>query len=198
MVRVIRQVASAFPDNLASLNDLLNGTEEALVIFEPALKIAEPVSALLTDFEREYFTVLAIDESDAGDATVAHQRLLAVQTSDHQITTATHQLIPAIYIPSAKLPAARSLISKLQQFPNSQIDPIQYLILGLVRRGEQIRVLEIDSLPLPDSNPNKLRLQLANRSNDGFFSTFVLRKISKVFTRVALNFKLKPNFITVV
>ena len=198
MVRVIRQVASAFPDNLASLNDLLNGTEQALVIFEPALKIAEPVSALLTDFEREYFTVLAIEESDAGDATVAHQRLLAVQTSDHQITTATHQLIPAIYIPSAKLPAARSLISELQQFPNSQIDPIQYLILGLVRRGEQIRVLEIDSLPPVDSNPNKLRLQLANRSNDGFFSTFVLRKISKGFTRVALNFKLKPNFITVV
>ena len=74
-------MASAFPDNLASLNDLLNGTEQALVIFEPALKIAEPVSALLTDFEREFFTVLAIEESDAGDATVAHQRLLAVQTS---------------------------------------------------------------------------------------------------------------------
>ncbi|NDF02579.1 MAG: CDP-alcohol phosphatidyltransferase family protein, partial [Actinobacteria bacterium] len=191
-------MASAFPDNLASLNDLLNGTEEALVVFEPALKIAEPVRALLTDFEREYFTVLAIEESAAGDATVAHQRLLAVQTLDHQITAATHQLIPAIYIPSAKLPAARSLISELQQFPNSQIDPIQYLILGLVRRGEQIRVLEIDSLPPADSNPNKLRLQLANRSNDGFFSTFVLRKISKVFTRVALNLKLKPNFITVV
>jgi hypothetical protein len=41
-------------------------------------------------------------------------------------------------------------------------------------------------------------LQLANRSNDGFFSTFILRKISKVFTRAALNLKLKPNFVTVV
>ena len=198
MVRVIRQVAGAFPDNLASLKELINGGEQALVVFEPALKIAEPLSALLTDFEREYFTVLAIAESESGDATVAHQRLLAVQTSDHQITTATHQLIPAIYIPSAKLPAVRSLISELVRFPNSQIDPVQYLILGLVRRGEQIRVLEIDSLPPADSNPDKLRLQLANRSNDGFFSTFVLRKISKAFTRIALTLKLKPNFITVI
>ncbi len=100
MVRVIRQVASAFPHNLTSLKELINGTEEAIVIFEPALKIAEPVSALLTDFEREYFTVLAIPENDSGDTTVAHQRLLAVQTLDHQIATATHQLITAIYIPS--------------------------------------------------------------------------------------------------
>ena len=198
MVRVIRQVASAFPHNLASLNELINGTEEAIVIFEPALKIAEPVSALLTDFEGEYFTVLAIEESDAGDATVAHQRLLAVQTLDHQITTATHQLIPAIYIPSAKLQLVRTLISEIEKFPNAQIDPIQYLILGLVRLGEQIRVLEIDSLPPVNSDPDKLRLQLANRSNDGFFSTFILRKISKVFTRAALNLKLKPNFVTVV
>ena len=97
-----------------------------MVLFEPALKIAEPVSALLTDFEREYFTVLAIAESDAGDATVAHQRLLSVQTSDHQITTATHQLIPAIYIPKAKLQLVRTLISEIEKFPNSQIDPIQY------------------------------------------------------------------------
>lgn len=198
MVRVIRQVASAFPDNLASLNDLLTGTEQALVVFGPALKIAEPVRALLTDFERDYFTVLAITESDSGDATVAHQRLLSVQTLDHQITTATHQLIPAIYIPSSKLTVARSLISELEQFPNSQIDPIQYLMLGLVRQGEQIRVLEIDSLPPADSDPDKLRLLLVNRSNDGFFSTFVLRKISKAFTRVALNLKLTPNLITVV
>jgi hypothetical protein len=191
-------VASAFPHNLTSLIQLINGTEQAVVLFEPALKIAEPVSALLTDFEREYFTVLAIAESDAGDATVAHQRLLSVQTSDHQITTATHQLIPAIYIPSAKLQLARTLISEIEKFPNSQTDPIQYLILGLVRLGEQIRVLEIDSLPPADSDPDKLRLLLANRSNDGFFSTFVLRKISKVFTRAALNLKLKPNFVTVV
>ena len=198
MVRVIRQVASAFPHNLASLNELINGTEEAVVIFEPALKIAEPVSALLTDFEREYFTVLAIPENDSGDTTVAHQRLLAVQTLDHQITTATHQLIPAIYIPSTKLKIVRTLISELEKFPNSQIDPIQYLILGLVRLGEQIRVLEIDSLPPVNSDPDKLRLQLANRSNDGFFSTFILRKISKVFTRAALNLKLKPNFVTVI
>lgn len=198
MVRVIRQVASAFPHNLTSLNELINGTEEAIVIFEPALKIAEPVSALLTDFEREYFTVLAIPENDSGDTTVAHQRLLAVQTLDHQITTATHQLIPAIYIPSTKLKIVRTLISELYKFPNSEIDPIQYLILGLVRLGEQIRVLEIDSLPPVNSDPDKLRLQLANRSNDGFFSTFILRKISKVFTRAALNLKLRPNFVTVV
>ena len=197
MVRVIRQVASAFPHNLTSLSELINGTEEAVVLFEPALKIAEPVGALLTDFEREYFTVLAIEESESGDATVAHQRLLAVQTSDHQITTATHQLIPAIYIPKAKLQLVRTLISEIGKFPNSQIDPIQYLVLGLVRLGEQIRVLEIDSLPAANSDPAKLRLQLANRSNDGLFSTFVLRKISKVFTRAALTLRLKPNFVTV-
>lgn len=198
MVRVIRQVASAFPESLASLTQIVAETNQGIVLFEPTLKIAQPISELLTDFEREYFTVLAIDESGFGDATVAHQRLLSVQTADHQIATSTHQLIPALYIPSAKLPLVRNILKSLAKFTNAQIEPIQYLILALTRNAEEIRVLELDSLPEISLDPAKLRLQLANRSNDGLFSTFVLRKISKIFTRIALKLRLKPNFITTV
>jgi len=42
-----------------------------------------------------------------------------------------------------------------------------------------------------------LRLRAAARSDDGFFSTFVLRKISRIFTSALVETGIKPNTITV-
>ena len=41
-----------------------------------------------------------------------------------------------------------------------------------------------------------LRLRAASRDDDGFFSTFVLRKISRRITSILVETSIKPNFIT--
>ena len=41
-----------------------------------------------------------------------------------------------------------------------------------------------------------LRLRAAARNDDGFFSTFVLRKISRIFTSALVETRIKPNTVT--
>jgi hypothetical protein len=47
-------------------------------------------------------------------------------------------------------------------------------------------------------NIARLRLKMANRANDGFFSVFVLRKFSKLFTWAAVRLKMTPNQVTLI
>jgi hypothetical protein len=47
-------------------------------------------------------------------------------------------------------------------------------------------------------NDARLRLKLANRANDGFFSVFFLRKFSKLFTWAAVRLKMTPNQVTLI
>jgi hypothetical protein len=51
---------------------------------------------------------------------------------------------------------------------------------------------------IAELNDARLRLKLANRANDGFFSVFFLRKFSKLFTWAAVRLKMTPNQVTLI
>jgi phosphatidylglycerophosphate synthase len=57
----------------------------------------------------------------------------------------------------------------------------------------QSAIAEVDA-----QNENSLRLKRALRSNDGFYSTFVLRRLSSFVTRIAIRKGWTPNSITLV
>ncbi|MEY3345574.1 MAG: hypothetical protein RLZZ581_368, partial [Actinomycetota bacterium] len=47
-------------------------------------------------------------------------------------------------------------------------------------------------------NMGRVRLRMANRANDGFFSVFFLRKFSKLLTWLAVRVKATPNQVTLI
>ncbi len=49
-----------------------------------------------------------------------------------------------------------------------------------------------------EMSDKSLRLRAAARGDDGFFSTFVLRKISRTFTNVLVETPIKPNTVTAI
>jgi phosphatidylglycerophosphate synthase len=49
-----------------------------------------------------------------------------------------------------------------------------------------------------DISEKSARLRAAARTDDGFFSTFVLRKISRIFTNALVETSIKPNTITLI
>jgi phosphatidylglycerophosphate synthase len=77
-----------------------------------------------------------------------------------------------------------------------RVDAVDLIGAPFVRTDDQqIRnqtQQEIDKLSDP-----KLRLKMANRANDGFFSVFVLRKLSKGLTYLALKVGATPNQVTI-
>jgi phosphatidylglycerophosphate synthase len=52
--------------------------------------------------------------------------------------------------------------------------------------------------PSPALSEKEAQLRAAARSDDGFFSTFVLRKISTLFTSALVETRIKPNTMTII
>jgi phosphatidylglycerophosphate synthase len=63
--------------------------------------------------------------------------------------------------------------------------------------GTGIRVPVMGN-PSPEMNEKNALLRAAARSDDGFFSTFVLRKISRLFTSALVETRIKPNTVTII
>ena len=63
-------------------------------------------------------------------------------------------------------------------------------------RSDDAKEREAIKLELAKINIARLRLRMANRANDGFFSVFVLRKFSKLLTWVAVKVGATPNQVT--
>lgn len=64
-------------------------------------------------------------------------------------------------------------------------------------KGLGIRVPVMGKEPREMSDKS-LRLRAAARADDGFFSTFVLRKISRTFTNALVETSIKPNTVTAI
>ncbi|NCZ73839.1 MAG: CDP-alcohol phosphatidyltransferase family protein, partial [Actinobacteria bacterium] len=89
---------------------------------------------------------------------------------------------------------------------------IDLALVALVRAAIQVDAADIWSAPFTRSadkgerervkaeiasmNMAAVRLKMANRANDGFFSVFVLRKFSKLLTWLAVRIKATPNQVT--
>ena len=92
-------------------------------------------------------------------------------------------------------------------------DVLAHVLVALVRRQLAVAAVELDPWPwwrpvdasqvaqaagvLDRIDPADLRLARALRPDDGFYSTFVVRRISRRITPLALRWRLRPNQITV-
>ena len=92
-------------------------------------------------------------------------------------------------------------------------DVLDHVLVALVRRQLAVAAVELDPWPwwrpadatqvaraaevLDSIDPAALRLARALRPDDGFYSTFVVRRISRRITPLALRWRLGPNQITV-
>ena len=135
--------------------------------------IADPRwgSALLMD-DRGVHGVLKIGSADRSAALAATRALAAVAAPVH---------------PS--LLAERLLTSGVELRP---IDPGPYVAGFAQGRFDAHHLLE----RVNDSDEHQLRLAASARPRDGFYSTFVLRRISRQLTALALRLRLRPNPIT--
>ena len=95
-------------------------------------------------------------------------------------------------------------------------DPLEYLVLGLVRTGVRVGTVPLDPWPwsrgpagadapvqadldgMDDRAVHAVRLARASKSDDGFVATFLSRPLSRLLTPWALRLRLSPNQVTAV
>lgn len=161
--------------------------------------------------------VLVRPTSVHGDVRVRHHTVVGVATDLHMLNHAGHVLVGAMSVQSSDAERIRGALNELRALADEgvvtdDVDTFALLVLAVVRSGvptraivmvdvpwcrDEIHRLEIESRIATLSDERIQRLQ-ANRLDDGFTSTFVVRKLAKPITRFALRVGLSPNAITLV
>ena len=200
--------------DLETLVTALDGSAPVAVV---AGDLVVPERALAPITADPFATTTALTTPDAqGDLVVRHHRVVSAGTSFHRVNDPTHRSVGALLIAQRDAVVSRDVVVDLRTaldrgdltLPDHEL--FEALLVALVRGQVPVRSVEIVDVPwfrapadveaavasvgaVTDRRVNGL---LANRVDDGFYSTFVVRKASKPLTRMALRFGLTPNTIT--
>lgn len=200
--------------NINTLSDLLEkftSASDDVVFVDENSVITEPHLELLTDFPRSASAALVGKQADTSDTLVRASKVVSASSASHRTTEVNRVFTGAIRLSKKQEPEiVQALESAIAR--NASGHALELLLVALVRSTIQIDAVELVAAPFARSEDPavragitkelsklkipRLRLKLANRANDGFFSVFVLRRFSKVLTWVAVKIGITPNQVT--
>jgi hypothetical protein len=155
------------------------------------------------------------DLGDAPPVRVAQRRIASAGSAVHGVSSPNAESLGALVIDERDVPAAARALAGAAVAARErgwQVDPIDLALVGLVRA--QVAMGAVTSVgPVLRGGPPEQRagaveelagvdearvlLERANRPDDGFYSTFVLRRASKPLTALALRMGVTPNQVSV-
>ena len=195
----IREVIDAFE----------NSSEDLLLIDERTV-VAEPHLELLTDYPRSASAALFAVQKN-GNTLVRANRIASASSLSHKVTIGNRDFVGVMRLSQNQREAILKALKEAVAF-NLKGNALDLALVALVRATVRVDGVDIWSAPYSRSsdsavrenvkkeianlNNERVRLSMANRANDGFFSVFVLRKFSKLLTWVAVRIGATPNQVT--
>ena len=146
------------------------------------------------------------------NARVIHKRVVSAATAQHNVSAPTHTMLGFIRIGSDE--KSRAAVQQARDYCSGVVREINLgdlITVALVRSGSPVvaigitgvceRAISVDQLvstkqELLTQDENEIRLKRALRTDDGFYSTFVLRKLSQKVSMFAMKNNWTPNQIT--
>jgi phosphatidylglycerophosphate synthase len=183
-----------------------------VVLLDENTVLSDPHLELLTDYPRSTSAVLVGQSEEQLDVFVAGGRLLSVETRSHKATRLNRKFVGAVRLSKNQSDQIRDAVQGAIDQPTPG-HPLELLLVSLVRAAVFVESISIKDAPFARSADvsvraavqesisriklSKLRLKMANRATDGFFSVFFLRKLSKPLTWVAVKIGATPNQVTI-
>jgi Family of unknown function (DUF5941)/CDP-alcohol phosphatidyltransferase len=189
-----------------------------LVLVAADLTVHPAALADLVDDPRPSTAALVSQAAAAvPDLRVRAGRVLAVATPAHQVTEADTAFAGAVRLGAGDRAAAAAAADELAELARRHGwtgDPLEFLLLGLVRGTVRVGAISldpwawrrgaaVDGTPrqtdldaMDDRSVHAVRFARATKSEDGFVATFVSRPISRLLTPWALRLGLTPNQVT--
>lgn len=187
-------------------------SDEDLLLVDQNSVIADPHMELLTDYPRSASAALVANEKN-GDTLVRQNRIASASSVSHKVTIGNRKFLGVIRLSQKQrveiITALENAISH-----NAKGDAIDLVLVALTRSLVKVDAAEAWAAPFARTsdrqeqekvrqeiaamNMGRVRLRMANRANDGFFSVFFLRKFSKILTWVAVKIGATPNQVTLV
>ena len=192
--------------------DCFKATSDDLLLLDQNSVIAQPHLELLTDYPRSTSVALVATQKN-GDTFVRQNRIASASSQSHIVTLGNRNFAGALRISQNQ---REHVISALEGAIDSRLpgNAIDLSLVALTRARVQVDAADLWAAPyarsadssvresvkseLNNLNLGKLRLKMANRANDGFYSVFFLRKFSKLLTWLAVRVKATPNQVTLI
>jgi hypothetical protein len=199
-------------NTLSDLLALFTQSSDDIVLLDENSVITEPHLQLLTDFPRSATAALVGNQIGFADTLVRATQVVSASSSSHKPTEANRIFTGAVRLSKKQSPeitkALKEAIAR-----NAKGHALDLLLVALVRATIRVDAVELVEAPFIRSEDDTvrnettkalskikipmLRLKLANRANDGFFSVFFLRRVSKLLTWAAVKIGATPNQVTI-
>lgn len=145
-------------------------------------------------------------------ARIAHKKIVSASSAAHRVNNPTHELLG--YVRIGRDSASIAAIRTAQQFAasrNENLNPVDLLTVALVRTGCAVNAIPavgvtvrasgsaevaVANRQISEQDDHAIRVERAMRADDGFYSTFFLRKFSRKLSLVAIDKGWTPNQIT--
>jgi len=192
--------------------DSFKATTDDLLLLDQNSVIAKPHLELLTDYPRSASVALVATQKN-GDTLARQNRIASASSQSHKVTVGNRNFAGALRISQNQREA---VIKALEEAIDSRLpgNAIDLSLVALTRARVQVDAADLWAAPyarsadnlvresvaseLENLNLGQLRLKMANRANDGFYSVFFLRKFSKLLTWLAVRVKATPNQVTLI
>jgi hypothetical protein len=198
--------------SLPELLKFFTESSDDVVFVDDNAVLTEPHLQLLTDFPRSASAALVGKQTGFADTLVRATQVVSASSASHKPTEANRVFTGAIRLSKKQAPeitkALQAAITK-----NAKGLALDLLLVALVRATIRVDAVELVAAPFSRSDDATvraettkalskikipmLRLKLANRANDGFFSVFFLRRVSKLLTWAAVKVGATPNQVTI-
>jgi phosphatidylserine synthase len=186
--------------------------DQDLVFVDENTVITQPHLDLLTDFPRGASAALVGRDNDFADTLVAKGLVLSASSASHTVTSPNRVFTGALYLSQKQRTEIEKAVAGAIA-SKATGHALDLALVALVRATIRVDAVELLEAPfVRSSDPDKkekttkqiqklsipkLRLKMANRANDGFFSVYVLRRFSKLLTWVAVKIGATPNQVTI-
>ncbi len=183
-----------------------------LILIDEAAVFSQPHLELLTDYPRKTATALVAPKYE-GETRVIGDRVVGASSSFHRAGGGNSTFVGVLRLSQNQREDVTTALTAARTSSVSG-NSLDLILVALVRAGIYVASAQLTFAPFIRSNDaqerakvraeidslneGRLRLKMANRANDGFFSVFVLRKFSKLFTWAAVRLRVTPNQITLI
>ena len=197
---------------LAELLQKFLAAEQDLVFLDENTVITQPHLELLTDFPRAASAALVGHDNDFADTLVAKGSVVSASSASHSVTGPNRVFTGALFLSQKQRPEIEKAVAEAiaSKATGHALDLALVALVRATIRVDAVELLEAPYVRSSDSDKKdktskqiqklsipRLRLKMANRANDGFFSVYVLRRFSKLFTWVAIKIGATPNQVTI-
>jgi phosphatidylglycerophosphate synthase len=212
MNQSLRSLVVTAKTSIDEIRETFMDSQTDLLLIDENSVVAEPHLELLTDYPRSASAALVTIQKN-GDTLMRQNRIASATSASHKVTVGNRKFLGLLRLSQKqRQPIIDALANaSSRNLPGNAIDLV---LVALVRatihvdcadvwgapsiRSSDVNIRQRVADEIKQVNIGRLRLSMANRANDGFFSVFFLRKFSKLFTWVAVKLGATPNQVTLV